>query len=185
MKICNKCRLGKDTSDFYKKISSASGFSSFCKECSNNQIKKKRLANSEQYKETARRSYKKNREKRVASQKTYNINNPEIRKKCRRNWVVKNPEASKRYNHERRVRKLNSEGKFCKKDLDFIFTSQKGRCISCPKSLKKGYDIDHIIPLSKGGGNDKYNIQLLCSACNKSKHAKDPIVFMQQKGFLL
>jgi len=36
-----------------------------------------------------------------------------------------------------------------------------------------------------GGANDRANLQLLCGSCNKSKHAKDPIDFMQSRGFLL
>jgi 5-methylcytosine-specific restriction endonuclease McrA len=34
-------------------------------------------------------------------------------------------------------------------------------------------EIEHIIPLSKGGTNDKTNLQLLCGACHKQKTAAE------------
>jgi hypothetical protein len=30
-----------------------------------------------------------------------------------------------------------------------------------------------------------FNVQLLCATCNLNKNAKDPIDFMQSRGFLL
>jgi len=41
------------------------------------------------------------------------------------------------------------------------------------------------MPLALGGANADDNIQLLRSTCNQQKHAKHPVDFMQQKGFLL
>jgi len=41
------------------------------------------------------------------------------------------------------------------------------------------------MPLSRGGSNDKYNLQLLCPTCNLKKSAKDPIDFAQENGNLL
>lgn len=61
---------------------------------------------------------------------------------------------------------------------------QKWKCAICKEKLVK-YDIDHIQPVSKGGTNEKHNLQLLCQRCNRTKQAKDPIEFMQSKGFLL
>ena len=42
-----------------------------------------------------------------------------------------------------------------------------------------------IKPLARGGTNQRTNLQLLCPPCNLSKSAKDPIDFMQSRGFLL
>lgn len=47
---------------------------------------------------------------------------------------------------------------------------------TCPKCGKKfrasKMDADHIVPKSKGGDNSRYNLQLLCYHCNRSKNNK-------------
>lgn len=57
-------------------------------------------------------------------------------------------------------------------DADFIASKV---CKTC--SIEK--------PLARGGTNQRTNLQLLCPPCNLSKSAKDPIDFMQSRGFLL
>jgi 5-methylcytosine-specific restriction endonuclease McrA len=51
---------------------------------------------------------------------------------------------------------------------------------------KKAYNrLDHIIPLARGGKNEYRNMQVTCPTCNRQKHSKDPIEFMQSRGYLL
>lgn len=46
-------------------------------------------------------------------------------------------------------------------------------CIQCGfKSEGQGLQIDHIIPVSKGGKTVRENLQVLCDKCNLSKGAK-------------
>jgi hypothetical protein len=48
-----------------------------------------------------------------------------------------------------------------------VYDRDAGRCVSC--GATKGLQYDHIIPVSRGGGNTAENIQLLCQNCNKLK----------------
>ncbi len=51
-----------------------------------------------------------------------------------------------------------------------LFEEKKGMCNGCGKKFKIGhFEIDHIIPKSKGGGDYYENFQLLCGSCNKVK----------------
>lgn len=100
-------------------------------------------------------------------------------------WCKNNRDAIRAYGHNRRAKLASAGGKFSASDEQEMFKSQKGKCAICKKSIKDVYDRDHIYPLSRGGSNDKSNIQLLCIHCNRNKHAKDPIDFMQSRGFLL
>ena len=45
-------------------------------------------------------------------------------------------------------------------------------CAKCGRKFRKeDMDVDHIVPQSRGGDNSRYNLQLLCKHCNRSKQA--------------
>lgn len=100
-----------------------------------------------------------------------------------KNYRAKNPEKVIEWNHRRRASKEGQriEYGFYKK----LVVLQKNKCTICRSNLGNKYHVDHIYPLAKGGAHDKYNIQLLCQSCNVRKWAKDPIDFMNSRGFLL
>lgn len=113
--------------------------------------------------------------------------NPERTSEYCKKWAKSNPEAVRVKNHRRRVRKRENGGIHSAADIKKLFKIQKDRCAHswCRVSIKKGYEIDHVIPLSRGGSNDRRNIQLLCKPCNQEKHDKHPIDYAQQNGMLL
>jgi hypothetical protein len=41
------------------------------------------------------------------------------------------------------------------------------RCFAC--GSRDGLQVDHIIPLSQGGEDDRHNMQFLCAPCNRRK----------------
>lgn len=86
----------------------------------------------------------------------------------------------------RRRAKLKSSTKPKEMRLHYerLLVLQRGLCAACKEVLKK-FHVDHIVPLALGGAHEPSNLQLLCPPCNRSKHAKDPVRFMQEKGYLL
>lgn len=53
---------------------------------------------------------------------------------------------------------------------DFILQRDNYRCVKCNSRLK--LEIDHIVPISRGGDNDIDNLQTLCKTCNVRKSNK-------------
>lgn len=68
-----------------------------------------------------------------------------------------------------------------------IMAEQGCKCYACGMDLIKSgeYDLDHIMPISKGGGNDYENLQFLCISCNRSKSDALPLVWAATNGVKL
>lgn len=110
--------------------------------------------------------------------------NPRRAAKASKAWKDAHPEARRNYVRNRRA-KLRDGGTLSKNIEQKLMALQKGLCPACKASLKKAFHLDHIIAVAKGGRNEDSNVQLLCPPCNQSKSDKNPIDFMQSRGFLL
>jgi 5-methylcytosine-specific restriction endonuclease McrA len=54
-----------------------------------------------------------------------------------------------------------------------VLVRDKFRCRACGVGAKEArLEIDHIIPVSKGGLTTLKNLQVLCRSCNRGKSAK-------------
>ena len=100
-------------------------------------------------------------------------------------WQKANPEARRIYKQNRQARKRANGGALSQGLSERLFRLQKGKCPCCSQPLGDDYHLDHIVPIYRGGANIDSNIQLLRQRCNNQKRAKDPIEFMQSRGFLL
>jgi len=47
------------------------------------------------------------------------------------------------------------------------------RCEACREIVNANYEIDHTVPLFRGGSNDVSNLQCLCPDCHRDKTAAD------------
>lgn len=102
-------------------------------------------------------------------------------------WRTKNPEASLAILARRRARLAEAPGSHTSEDLKDILRLQKGKCAHCRKKFGKNLkpSVDHILALSRGGSNDRKNLQFLCGSCNSRKHTRDPMEFSRMNGMLL
>lgn len=77
----------------------------------------------------------------------------------------------------REARKRAAGGRFTPEDIGNIFHKQSGRCFYCCVFLGDTYEIDHVIPLSRGGSNWPSNLALACPACNRRKMTRSAMEY--------
>jgi hypothetical protein len=159
-----------------------------------------RAANRERWDEAARVWQKANREhvaslraawhranadhRRITS-KVWRQENAEKIKAVKKAWLAANKLRTRVYVENRRVRKLANGGSHTAEQIEALYIRQRERCAGCNKSIRKYYEIDHIIPITRGGSNNISNIQLLCLPCNRTKHNKPPEKWAREQGRLL
>lgn len=113
---------------------------------------------------------------------TYYEANKEACKEQMRAWFEANPEKAR---NARAKRRANTVGEISLGWIPKLLELQHWTCVVCNKDLRFGYHIDHVYPIARGGENADYNLQALCPKCNLEKSDKDPIDFMQSRGFLI
>lgn len=194
-KICTKCKedlpLGKFST--YKSKDNKLGYRirSACRECLNKQNSarwreqpEKMRAIQAKYR-AAHREEVLERQRRCAK-RAYDAN-PEKNKAEVKARQKANPERSRAYRritgHRRRANKAANGGMpgtvpawLVSKILDIFH----GLCVYCLG--KNATELDHVVPLSKGGKNSVDNLLPACKSCNSSKGTKDPEAFAQSMG---
>lgn len=134
----------------------------------------------------ARRHYRENTSLRKKQHSDWCSRDGNLAKKRSKNleWQAANRAKVLSYPKRRRALQMGAKGSHSPSDVAEIFKQQRGLCAYCRRKLLK-YDVDHIVPLSKGGSDDRRNIQLTCKSCNSRKHAKPPMEFARELGLLL
>ena len=196
MKRCYRCQTFQPLENFGSDKSRHDQKCPECKQCvrarSTAYAKanvEKRLASCKKYrdsypdrvKQTQKNAYLKDKSDQSAARHQWAKDNKETVLAAKAKYRASNRQFLNAINATRRAADGNHTGN----QIKSLLSSQKYQCACCKSSIEAGYHKDHITPLKLGGSNDILNIQLLCRTCNLSKGAKDPIQFMQEKGFLL
>lgn len=145
----------------------------------------RRSSNPEKYRITKRRCRAAKPNHYLAVDRAWRIANKVYVNKVSADWKRRNPDNGKAHAAKRRALQHGADGRHSATEVRELFVRQKGKCAICRHTLPTPYCKDHIKPLSRGGSDWIANIQLVCLPCNSSKRNKDPIDFMQQRGFLL
>lgn len=157
-----------------------------------------RLNNPEKVK-VYRTRYRSKPEAKLKEKEYYNYyNKTEIHKLAQKKWYLKNAEQEKirvaEWRRNNRDRNLEYKRKYLQDHLEqhrlreskrraLKFNAATGNvnleelkkqknCGICSKPLNDVYQIDHIIPLTRGGSHSQDNLQLAHPFCNNSKNNK-------------
>jgi 5-methylcytosine-specific restriction endonuclease McrA len=144
-KTCSKCKETKSLCEFNKKAVRKDGHSSYCRECA------RVIRNKHPKKKTPYA---------LLSEKEKQANRLYARK-----WNAANKDKRSLSTAMRRAAKKNN-GIFTVAPSE-IGKLQKNPCFYCGSP---GGEIDHVIPLSKGGRHSIGNLVGCCRTCNSSKN---------------
>jgi 5-methylcytosine-specific restriction endonuclease McrA len=200
-RVCPACSILKSFDEFHKNSKSKNGLASLCKPCAKTRASAWYKNNKERATKS-RKSYwslnatrlnkihrewvAENKDLARKTEKAWRTRNSDRKRANDNRWHAANPEKVRRYRVVSEARRRGAPGAgFTAADVDDLYKMQKGRCAACRVSLRRGYHVDHINALARGGRNEKTNIQLLCAPCNRRKHTKSPEEFMRELGSLL
>lgn len=156
-----------------------------CRVCFAEKMSRRYQQNKDAIKQRNRDWYAQSREERRRRAKAYTSRHREENAARVAAWRRANPEHARALRWKRKAIAKRAEGSHTGREISDLLVSQHGKCIGCLRSIRSGFHVDHIQPLSKGGSNWISNIQLLCARCNIEKSAADPVVWAQRKGRLL
>ena len=126
-----------------------------------------------------------NFERKKATTDAWKVANPERYAARMKAWNEANPELIRHYDRVKRAKRDAASGSHTKAQVATLFILQKAKCGNCGTSLKRGYNVDHKMPLARGGTDDITNLECLCPPCNNRKRAKLPEVWAKENGRLI
>lgn len=85
-------------------------------------------------------------------------------------YRAEHPEEARIRNQKRRARTTGIRGTLSEIEWQWILLRHDYKCAKCGAGGKM--EMDHIVPLSKGGEHSAKNIQPLCLSCNRNKGTK-------------
>ena len=171
VKICNRCNESLTLANFYAEKSAKDGRRTICKSC-DNQLKANYYSKNKTKVKQNVAQWKEQNPQKVKKYAQKYFQNIKARDKDKRsaefkNWRLENPEKDKDRSHRRRARLRNAK--------TFSVTSKEIKLLllkPCFYCGNKSSQIDHIVPLSRGGTHGIGNLIQACAPCNHSKKDK-------------
>lgn len=136
---------------------------------------RRHIEQSREYGKRYRATHKDAIRARQASWRKRHIERLRIKQKAWRNSRIEQTRHLSRLQAaRRRNRKLSAEGSHSAADIQGLLQAQNNFCWWCGELLVNGYEVDHRIPLSRGGSDGVENLVIACVSCNRRKSNKLP-----------
>jgi 5-methylcytosine-specific restriction endonuclease McrA len=154
---------------------SGDGHLGTCKDCISSYRKKYYSEHQEKARQNALVWNKNNRERKNSYLRIWKKKNREQVNLKNRIYYQQNPVKFRdKANKRRLIIKQTADGTVTMKTLEGLYSQQNYKCNECGTDISLKRDMDHIIPLSRGGLHTISNIQWLCVECSRRKGNKLP-----------
>lgn len=138
-------------------------------------------ANKERRKETDRVWRARNYDRALQTDRAWRARNKDLLSKRNREWQINNRDRVNSKEHKRRAK---TSGGMPSAEFAAWVERQHKRCYWCGKGCANDFEVDHYVPLARGGEHVASNLVISCAPCNRRKYATDPYVFAQRVGRL-
>jgi|694.fasta_scaffold29915_1 5-methylcytosine-specific restriction endonuclease McrA len=160
MKICSSC-----------KVAEAASSDTYCKPCRSIRNAAYHKAHPEKSRQTSKKYDKANRHKRRVHEEKYKKSKPDKvrewgRRKNRKREALRRNNGHVPYSEKQVLDTYGVVCHICKTDIDLSAPRQCGK-----PGWQKGLQIDHLIPISKGGPDMLENVRPSHGKCNIDKKA--------------
>jgi 5-methylcytosine-specific restriction endonuclease McrA len=151
-----------------------------CRPCNSAEMRRYRQANPEQLNASRRAHYARNRDGlRAAARAVYALDreaNNQRRYAQRKAQMKREPEHLRRVLADQRARRRARERNAPvveKIDRLAIYERDGGICYLCDEAVSVSrFELDHVVPLSRGGEHSARNLKVACKSCNSGKRDK-------------
>lgn len=166
-RICGKCKIEKPASEFNKDKNKKLGISYRCKNCNRESTREWHKANQERSKDLLRANYLKNRNTRLKKAKKWRIDNADRKREYnRKRKALLKSVQTKRYTEAQVLAVYGEICHLCNGQIDMSAPRWTGA-----QGWESGLQIDHVIPISKGGPDSLENVRPSHGKCNLFKSA--------------
>lgn len=170
-KVCTRCLLDKDPSEFGRDARMRDGFFSYCRGCASAGRAAWRAANRDRERETRSAWLAANPD----YYKDWNGRNAHRNREYSKRYAEAHPEVNAEQSRRRRARERGAA--VGDVDVDVLWTGLCALCaevvdrnLSWPDPMSKS--LDHIVPLARGGAHAQDNLQWAHLVCNMRKGAR-------------
>lgn len=177
VKRCTKCGETKSLDMFYKGKMSKGGYRARCKACT-----MQSEAQREKHDLVEKRCTGCGEIKPSSEFYSTNYGKSKIKSRCKCCTIAAKPKSkrvpkcrifsredlNKEKNDRRRKLVAGNGGYFTATDIAHMRYIQQGHCCYCGR-VGLPLHLDHVIPITKGGPSDPWNLALCCRSCNSSK----------------
>lgn len=186
-KACGKCFVVKGHAAFYANLSTADKRAVRCKPCDRSASQRWRKANPERESRVSRQWYARNREQQIEAALRWRKANPERFDELNRRWKADNPARAKAIKrHAGQLRRARvAAATIVPFTYDELLASWAEDdlygCACCGGPFE---EIEHIVPICRGGEHSIANLVPSCIECNRGvggKGQRDPWEWLAER----